>query len=194
MYGSEQPDWGVWIHVPEATVWEAVALSLNIEPMSIARGRSWREYVTRNDSDGAFTKRLLVATRNLGAEKILRPISYDQGLGNYSIDLGVFANWAIGIKWDVPGQFAEIATRAALSPAETKASRWPWGQHETELLRQLAAASQKFWSNYDPADPSTAPTNQQISDWLEAKGVSNRVAEIMAQILRADGLPTGPRK
>jgi hypothetical protein len=71
---------------------------------------------------------------------------------------------------------------------------WPWGRHETALLRKLAAAAQRFWRNYNSADPTTAPTNQQVIDWLKGQGVSERTAEIMATILRADGLPTGPRK
>ena len=33
-----------------------------------------------------------------------------------------------------------------------------------------------------------------IFDWLKQQGVADRTAEVMATILRADGLPTGPRK
>jgi hypothetical protein len=80
------------------------------------------------------------------------------------------------------------------TPTQQPRSKWPWGDYETELLRRLAHAGTKFWQLYDPSDPSTAPTNEQVSKWLEDQGVSKRVAEVMAQILRADGLPTGPRK
>jgi hypothetical protein len=72
--------------------------------------------------------------------------------------------------------------------------RWPWGEYETKLLRELAAAAEKFWKLYDPADATTAPTNQNIVEWLEARGVAGRNANVMATILRADNLPTGPRK
>lgn len=84
-----------------------------------------------------------------------------------------------------------------LCPVETDLARqgpWPWGDHETELLRHLKAAAEKWWARYDPADPSTAHTNEEVTAWLEVQGVSKRVAEIMAQILRADGLRTGPRR
>jgi hypothetical protein len=70
---------------------------------------------------------------------------------------------------------------------------WPWGSHETPLLRQLADAARQFWSTYDPDDPSTAPTNADVATYLKGKGVADRVAEVMAQILRADGLRPGPR-
>jgi hypothetical protein len=82
--------------------------------------------------------------------------------------------------------------------AEPLASRtvheWPWGTHETKLLRHLADAGDRFWRRYDPADPSTGPENSHVVDWLRERGVSARTAEVMATILRADDLPSGPRK
>ena len=72
--------------------------------------------------------------------------------------------------------------------------QWPWGNRETELLRKLASAAEKLWSLYDPIDPTTAPTKKQVIDWLKNEGVSRRVAEVMAQILRDEKLPSGPRK
>ncbi|MDZ5457890.1 hypothetical protein [Azohydromonas lata] len=70
---------------------------------------------------------------------------------------------------------------------------WPWDLHETELLRHMAAAAERFWVRYDPSDSTTAPTNEAVSTWLQGRGVSKRTADTMATILRADGLPTGPR-
>jgi len=60
-------------------------------------------------------------------------------------------------------------------------------------LRHLAAAANRFWTNYDPTDPTTAPTNQVVSDWLIEQGVAVRVAENIATILRDDALPHGRR-
>lgn len=71
---------------------------------------------------------------------------------------------------------------------------WPWGVHETELLRHLAAAGREWWSTYDSSDPTTAPKNDEVSQWLVGRGVAKRTAEIMAQLLRADGLAPGPRR
>jgi hypothetical protein len=80
--------------------------------------------------------------------------------------------------------------------AEANASlehRWPWGNYETELLDHLGEAARQWWSTYDPDEVATAPTNEQVEAWLQERGVSKRAAEVMAQILRADGLRTGPR-
>lgn len=83
-----------------------------------------------------------------------------------------------------PGQVDLVQSSAA----------WPWGKYETMLLRKLAAATYRFWVNYDPTDMTTAPTNAQVITWLKSQGVAERTAEVMATILRVDGLPTGPRK
>jgi len=84
--------------------------------------------------------------------------------------------------------------QASPEPAAPAANRWPWGPHETKLLQMLAAAAEQFWKLYDPEDISTAPTNNRVEAWLKEKGVSARNAQVMATILRADNLPTGPRK
>jgi hypothetical protein len=57
----------------------------------------------------------------------------------------------------------------------------------------LAAAVQRWWVNFDPADNTTAPTNRQVSEWLQERQVGKAMAEKMATMLRADQLPTGPR-
>ncbi len=80
------------------------------------------------------------------------------------------------------------------STIDANAARWPWGRHTTQLLDHLAAAAERFWVNYDPSDATTAPTNSQVITWLKSQGVAERTAEVMATILRIDGLPTGPRK
>lgn len=72
---------------------------------------------------------------------------------------------------------------------------WPWGSYETKNLRILAEAAMRFWINYDPDDPTTAETNDTVSDWIQENyETSERVARAIATILRADGLQTGPRK
>lgn len=75
-------------------------------------------------------------------------------------------------------------------------SRWPWGDHHTELLGHLDAAARRYWgARYDPSDTSTASTNATVSEWLQIeRKVSRTMADSIASMLRPDGLPTGPRK
>jgi hypothetical protein len=92
------------------------------------------------------------------------------------------------------GQGVPLLHELADIPCLPPAGGWPWGSYETRLLRHLAAAADRFWKNYDPSDPATAPTNQEVIDWLMEQGVAPRNAEVMATMLRADGLRPGPRK
>lgn len=89
---------------------------------------------------------------------------------------------------------AIIANQCTENPLQESERRWPWGNHETELLRKLALAAERFWKLYDPNDPTTAPISEQVIEWLKQQGVADRTAEKMAQILRANGLPSGRRK
>ena len=87
--------------------------------------------------------------------------------------------------------------RSGLPPNEEIAGKtiWPWGTHHTKSLGDLEAAAYTLWTLYDPSDPSTAPTNNMVADWLVTeRGVSKDKARAMASILRADGLPAGPRR
>ncbi len=77
---------------------------------------------------------------------------------------------------------------------ENRTTHWPWGNHHTENLGHLEAAAKRFWVNYDPSDSSTAATNQAVAQWLMTeRNVSGKMADAIASMLRADGLPTGPR-
>ena len=89
-------------------------------------------------------------------------------------------------------RIADLEASSTIVPTEK--AIWPWGAHETENLRHLAAAAERYWKLYNPAEPDTAPRNETVVEWLKAeRGVSDNLAKGMASILRADGLKTGPR-
>jgi len=191
------PNWNKWINVPNVMILEGVDLSLNIEsphydPFSSDHHCEIAEHLTSKGLK-EHGDRLLVATRNLGEKSALYPVTIDESHPETSsVSLPEFAAWACSIGWEVPEEFTKIGEQyKGLTKANSK---WPWGDYETEDLRKLAAAAHNWWSTYDPENKSTAPKNADVSKWLEGHGVSQRVAEVMAQILRADDLPTGPRK
>lgn len=89
----------------------------------------------------------------------------------------------------------ELASSYAFAKADRGVGGvFPWGDHNTVLLSRLGEAAMQFWSLYDPDDASTAPTNDQVKTWLIEQGVTERIADAMATILRADGLKSGRRK
>ena len=80
-------------------------------------------------------------------------------------------------------------------PDTSNETKWPWGTHHTEALGHLEAAALRWWKLYDSTETDTVFTNKQVSEWLQTeRGLSQKMAESIASILRADGLPTGPRK
>lgn len=162
---DRSPRWHVWLHVPTVSVLEAVALSLNQDPSNERIGRPW-------ESD--YFDRLEVAQRNFPESGRL--------------PLPEFVTWARSIGWDMP---PELDTIEPPRPS----GKWPWGEYETELLRLLDAAARRFWVNYDPGDPSSAPTSSEVMAWLKEQkaDISSRETEAIAKILRADGLPMGRR-
>lgn len=69
-----------------------------------------------------------------------------------------------------------------------------WPNHETTKLSALRMAAVRFWTNYDPQTPGTAPKNVDVVDWLiKEHNIAPTVAEQMASILRPDNLKPGPR-
>lgn len=117
----------------------------------------------------------------------------------------VFVIWARDKGYEIPNFLqpfisevrnqADLEREVAELRAKLVSDQWPWGNHSTRLLTDLAAAATKWWVNFDPADITTAPTSEQVAQWLvKERRVPKRVAEVIAQILRADTLPKGPRR
>lgn len=97
-------------------------------------------------------------------------------------------------KYEFEKKTASISDEIPVKEDQTS-GRWPWGNHHTDLLGHLDAAARRFWVNYDPSDIGTAPTKVAVSEWLQTeRKVSRTMADSIASMLRADGLPTGPRK
>lgn len=93
------------------------------------------------------------------------------------------------------GMLVSTAYEGTPETKPTPLNRWPWGSYTTRNLEHLEAATKQFWVLYDPSDPTTAPTNARVIEWLRTKrGVTTATAEKIASILRDEKLPTGPRK
>jgi hypothetical protein len=189
-WALRKPNWDEWKSVKQARLWYAVALACDLDPGNFQLFDNPQLAKLLKEPPRQFDDLLVMAKGSIGANGVLKLVSRsNEGLEESEIKLSNFATWLKSIQHKPPAQFSWLPEPVTLSNMD-----WPWGRHETGLLRKLAAAAQRFWSNYDATEPSTAPTNQQIIDWLREQEVSERTAEVMATILRAGGLPTGPRK
>lgn len=183
-----KPAWNTWKLNSSVRLWEAVALACNLEPGQFTFKSPQLNRLFQPQPH--FEELLMMAKSNIANSGLLKPISLSkEGVEESEVKLSNFATWLNSIGYSTPAEFPWQPEAMPFSNMN-----WPWGRHETELLRKLAAAADRFWKNYDPSDPTTAPTNQQVIDWLKDQDVSVRNAEVIATILRADGLSTGPRK
>lgn len=65
---------------------------------------------------------------------------------------------------------------------------------ETESMRLILQASREFWSTPDPEEPTTHPPKKDVVEWLKEKGMTGRLADAMATIIRPDWAHAGRRK
>lgn len=81
----------------------------------------------------------------------------------------------------------EIAQKA-IAESQTLA------RYTTRLLRTQREAIQKFWVNYDPTQPDTAPDKETIKQWLMENGCSGNAADAIDLIIRHEGRKSGGAK
>lgn len=139
---NREPDWSIWAAVPTVLLWEAVALSLNIEPRTVRRPQhQWMGgpgvALLFNES-ATFDDRLLVAERNLtrSGEGPLRTGDLDHAR-RCRIDLAEFGSWARSLNWTLPVEFpvAEVVKPAASPSAEAATTEKPLDERaETTYL------------------------------------------------------------
>lgn len=186
-HSTIQPFWG---EVEDVSILSAALLTLGINPSALDEEMdACGEPVSIEELPDDFLPRIEVLRSAIRAGSLHTvALNYDQ---HQRIDENMtrvrtsdFADWCDG---------KGIPHNLPMRPTPQPQSKWPWGNHETKLLKDFAAAADRFWKNYDPTDATTAPKNKDVQTWLKGRGVSDRMAEIMATILRADGLPKGPR-
>lgn len=63
----------------------------------------------------------------------------------------------------------------------------PFHGHKSEGLEFVEDAIKQFWITFDPDDPSTAPTKDEITTYLTSRGATGRMAEAVNLVLRPFG-------
>lgn len=186
----KKPNWSDWQSTNQARLWQAVALACDLDPQNYQQRGSPKFAPLFKNPPREFEDLLRDAKRSIVANKILKVVSMtDPEPEECEIKLSSFAAWLKSIGHQPPNEFPWKTVGESFINVN-----WPWGRHETDLLRKLAGAAERFWGNYDPGDPTTAPVSPQVIDWLKGQGVSANIAQAMATILRADGLPTRTKK
>jgi hypothetical protein len=218
VYAADAVTWTKWAGREALEVWQLVALHSSADPDSFgigARGArdslgmvtwldgSMPERVNHDDPFRRLHKNLQATAKAVESGSLKRYVDWrdrhDEAKQAHAWETRVavsdFHAWSLRVKLPlIDGWPPRPSARF-----ETRERRWPWGSHETELLRHLASAGE-LWRSvgegglYDPEDPTTAPTNDMVEALLERRGVtSKKTRQVIATILRADDLPPGPR-
>lgn len=134
---AKKPDWDFWLHMPEVKLWQAVALSMNIDPDSLKyHPQAWAagpgaspiftedSYPSREERDTADKRlRLLVANKTVKNGFSPGTLSMSNP-ANHGVRLSEFAAWAIEIvKWpDLPPELVALARKQVDVPERNDAT------------------------------------------------------------------------
>ena len=148
IWGIPAPNWEVWKTRQTASLWQAAALLCELDPNALAHKESPdRMLRLLIPTPKRLSSLLALATGNIGNDS-LKVIKQDlEHPENSEVDLTVFATWAHTKGIPVPQAFP---WRPVM---DLSTAVWPWGTHQTKLLRLLALAADRFWREYDPSKP-----------------------------------------
>ncbi|WP_309683036.1 hypothetical protein [Polaromonas sp.] len=157
-------DWELWAHMPKATLTEAVAVSLGIDPSAIKTRSGYAE------PGKDFDRRLKLAcayVSHAGPLKsldALPPMHLMYGPATATVSLPQFAAWALSMGWELPDKFPRlkaappqpataktapvVPTKPQARPVVTESA--PDGMKPTP---KVGPVSEKPWLVIDPSDP-----------------------------------------
>ncbi len=115
---TRAPNWAKWRHIPKPTVWQAVALSLGIDPDKVIYSRDGRRVGKDLFLESLeFKDRIDIACANLGhpggivSNSIIMVGRGGTTLG-CEVSLPQFAEWAMRIRWKIPSELVALAETA----------------------------------------------------------------------------------
>lgn len=167
---QRKPNWEVWKHVPHAKVWEAVALSLDIDPEKVnIDSNSWMaDRLVFHEGD-EFSSRVFVAGRNVAGGK-LRPVIIAVGQPEAcTVSISEFASWALSISWRVPSELAALSECASPAKKPRSMDGALEGKGRATALKLILGMALGGYG-YNPKARSGVP--KEISDDLQRHGIS----------------------
>lgn len=182
---AKTPDWDLWLHMPEVRLWQAVALSMNMDPDSLKNHpQAWMagagaEPIFKENSFSSqaqkdmFGKRLRLLVANKTVKNGFSPgtLSMDNP-HNHGVRLSEFAAWAPTVRWnDIPPELAALAKKPTAA-AETKPAPAKAGAGDT-------ATDGDSWQTKCRAIADELHAKDLAAGaWSSVSDIANRVAPI----------------
>lgn len=160
---SRVPKWRIWANIPKVRVWEAIALSLGIEPTGVTqhKTRGADRWLTEPQE---FKDRINVATQNAGGALAIVECGRSERVDSL-IRLDQFCDWAMSIGWSLPPEM--LPKRPALSSKEVPVTTThkPLGEtREQTLLKQVALLALVIAEHGKKYKLGSKPNKRQIAD------------------------------
>ena len=110
-----KPDWNYWPATPWVKAWEAVALSLDLEPRAMEQDPL--SFMADTGGGPFFLKRCFPDSRVKDEfDKRLRLLiahyANPEFSGDDQVELAEFSAWAVSVHWSLPPQIAALAGNA----------------------------------------------------------------------------------
>lgn len=181
---ARTPNWKKWKLIPNAKIWEIVALSLDIEPTKVKiKSLSWMAGSHAGkpifEESPEFLNRIEIITANAGASTLLKPFTDTLEISSScELNISDVGVWANSIGWELPLDFPAQSQKRAPQQDD------PLNQNKSDLLATLNQASLIFWSKVNAKDKSSHPKNDDVTYWLIERGFSKTLADKGATIIR----------
>jgi hypothetical protein len=105
---DRSPPWTIWKNISKLKVFEAVALSLNIDPRKLRRiSHGWTAGKRLFNEGQEFNDRLFIAERNLADIGVINSVAVGYEGQEAIVRLDLFVQWALRIGWSLPAELSE---------------------------------------------------------------------------------------
>lgn len=168
-------DWVLWAQMPKATLMEVVAASLNLDPRAIKPPSKFAALTeTIYVAPGIeFDRRLKIACAHLGKTGPIKTLDFlppehlFHGPATATVSLPQFAQWALGMGWELPEKFPRLK---AAPPAPATPAPAPRTSQYDAVQRMAKSAPQNFSAASVPMPArQAAPVvpASHLKPWLE---------------------------
>jgi len=187
MGNTRKANWTKWQQIPDVKLWEAIALSLDIDPNAV----KWKETFGNEsplDEGEEFDDRIEILERNILDRKYFSPNTINMvNTRDFGVSLSEFAVWAQSINWEIPQELADLTNEGQTISTtnsysgfhpDTKWEDMTWTLLSNEMVRIEAKGIHKRRTFSDLGFTDRRKGDTPNSRW----GILKRFAEYNGEI------------
>lgn len=153
----DKADWDLWAYIPHCEYFQAVALSLDIEPSKYSHQvKGWPQ---------EYERRLKITKSHLEFKSLARNKTYID-----NVDLSVFGTWAQSLGWSLPDKFPKGVDIKAVSEefsVNNKLVVEGIGTNKSSTIHKIKNRTQILDAEIKTAKETALDKNDPSSVWAE---------------------------